>query len=65
MSFSRPLDIVLSFFQPKRVLRMVAFSLLLCGLWVSGAERPNIIFIFADDWGYGDIGKHGSTFCET
>ncbi|MDB4693649.1 sulfatase-like hydrolase/transferase [Akkermansiaceae bacterium] len=65
MSFSRPLDIVLSFFQPKRVLRMVAFSLLLCGSWVSGAERPNIIFIFADDWGYGDIGKHGSIFCET
>ncbi len=29
------------------------------------AERPNIIFIFADDWGYGDMGKHGSTFCET
>jgi N-acetylgalactosamine-6-sulfatase len=27
--------------------------------------KPNIIFIFADDWGYGDIGKHGSTFCET
>ena len=28
-------------------------------------ERPNIIFIFADDWGYGDVGIHGSTFCET
>ncbi|MGS0527259.1 sulfatase-like hydrolase/transferase [Zobellia nedashkovskayae] len=27
--------------------------------------RPNIIFIFADDWGYGDLGIHGSTFCET
>lgn len=26
---------------------------------------PNIIFIFADDWGYGDLGVHGSTFCET
>ena len=31
----------------------------------SAADRPNIIFIFADDWGYGDIGKHGSTFCQT
>ncbi|MDF7806357.1 sulfatase-like hydrolase/transferase [Pontiellaceae bacterium B12219] len=30
-----------------------------------GADQPNIIFIFADDWGYGDMGKHGSTFCET
>jgi len=28
-------------------------------------ERPNIIFIFADDWGYGDLGIHGSTFVET
>ncbi len=27
--------------------------------------RPNIIFIYADDWGYGDLGIHGSTFCET
>ncbi|NJB83120.1 sulfatase family protein [Wenyingzhuangia aestuarii] len=27
--------------------------------------QPNIIFIFSDDWGYGDLGIHGSTFCET
>lgn len=27
--------------------------------------RPNIIFIFADDWGYADLGIHGSTFCKT
>jgi N-acetylgalactosamine-6-sulfatase len=26
---------------------------------------PNIIFIFADDWGYGDLGIHGSSFCKT
>ncbi|MDA7615414.1 sulfatase-like hydrolase/transferase [Akkermansiaceae bacterium] len=30
-----------------------------------GEAKPNIIFIFADDWGYGDLGIHGSTFCET
>ncbi|MBC8473151.1 MAG: sulfatase-like hydrolase/transferase, partial [Planctomycetes bacterium] len=29
------------------------------------AKCPNIIFIFADDWGYGDLGIHGSTFCKT
>ncbi|MDW5289711.1 sulfatase-like hydrolase/transferase [Formosa sp. PL04] len=28
-------------------------------------QQPNIIFIFADDWGYGDLGSHGSTFCKT
>lgn len=27
--------------------------------------QPNIIFIFADDWGYADLGIHGSTFCKT
>lgn len=29
------------------------------------SSHPNIIFIYADDWGYGDLGIHGSTFCET
>lgn len=29
------------------------------------SAKPNIIFIFADDWGYGDLGIHGSTFCKT
>jgi len=29
------------------------------------AKCPNIIFIFADDWGYGDLGIHGSSFCKT
>ncbi|MRI01303.1 sulfatase-like hydrolase/transferase [Kriegella sp. EG-1] len=28
-------------------------------------KLPNIIFIFADDWGYADLGIHGSTFCKT
>lgn len=32
---------------------------------VENSKRPNIIFIFADDWGYGDLGIHGSTFVET
>jgi N-acetylgalactosamine-6-sulfatase len=42
-----------------------AASALVSGASALAAERPNIIFIFADDWGYGDMGKHGSTFCET
>jgi N-acetylgalactosamine-6-sulfatase len=28
-------------------------------------DQPNIIFIFADDWGFGDLGIHGSSFCKT
>ncbi len=31
----------------------------------AACAAPNIIFIFADDWGYGDLGIHGSTFCKT
>jgi len=27
--------------------------------------QPNIIFVFADDWGYGDLGIHESSFCKT
>ena len=39
--------------------------MLLFSAGAQGAVRPNIIFIFADDWGYGDLGIHGSTFCKT
>lgn len=28
-------------------------------------SRPNIIFIFADDWGFGDLGVHGHTALKT
>jgi len=28
-------------------------------------SQPNIIFIYADDWGIGDLSCHGSTFCQT
>ena len=28
-------------------------------------DKPNIIFIFADDWGYGDLSCHGSTWIKT
>lgn len=28
-------------------------------------EKPNILFIFADDWGYGDLGCYGATEVST
>ena len=29
------------------------------------APRPTIVFIFADDWGWGDLSAHGSTWLRT
>jgi len=40
--------------------------LLFLGVFYSHAdERPNIIFIFADDWGWGDLGCHGHPYLKT
>jgi hypothetical protein len=52
----------------KRTMIAAVTSAILVGMFAfttCSASQPNIIFIFADDWGYGDMSKHGSTFCET
>ena len=45
--------------------KICLFSLLLSCLWLSAKDRPNIIFIFADDWGWGDLGCHGHPYLKT
>ncbi len=47
-------------------------ALLLSPLVVVGAAdssqkpaKPNIVFIYADDWGWGDLSCHGSTWLKT
>lgn len=34
-------------------------------LSAAAAEKPNILFIFADDWGWGDLGCHGHPYVKT
>lgn len=44
-------------------------AITLVGFLTSGAvadtPRPNILFIFADDWGWGDLGCHGHPYVKT
>lgn len=45
---------------------LLVFWALLLGLASTvQAERPNILFIFADDWGWGDLGCHGHPYVKT
>ncbi|MCA9270579.1 MAG: sulfatase-like hydrolase/transferase [Planctomycetales bacterium] len=46
----------------------------MCALWLAAAnlapavaadDRPNIVFIYADDWGWGDLSCHGHRYLET
>jgi N-acetylgalactosamine-6-sulfatase len=67
-----------NFSATRKALFFRWWCLVLCVLSVAGhvpiaamgtagslPTKPNIIFIFADDWGYGDLGIHGSGFCKT
>ena len=40
-------------------------SILLASSHAAAATRPNIVFIFADDWGWGDLSCHGHPYVKT
>ncbi|MDP6754343.1 MAG: sulfatase-like hydrolase/transferase, partial [Verrucomicrobiota bacterium] len=46
----------------KRILSIVVLAL---GLTAQAEQRPNILFIFLDDFGWRDTGYMGSDFYET
>lgn len=47
--------------------RVFTVTLLAAGLvsMAPAADRPNIVFIFADDWGWGDLSSHGHPHAKT
>lgn len=49
-----------SFLSTAPLILLLAISPLL-----QAADRPNILFIFADDWGWGDLSCHGHPYVKT
>lgn len=44
---------------------LLLFVLIVTQVCAAESPPPNIIFIFADDWGWGDLGIHGSEIYKT
>jgi arylsulfatase A-like enzyme len=56
--------------QPMKTVRLLFLVFLLAPLNPiqsadSPAKRPNIVFIFGDDWGWGDLSCHGHPYVKT
>ncbi len=55
--------------RPNPLRRAAAAALVLAAfvgfLRAADASRPNIVIILADDWGWGDLSGHGSTWLKT
>ena len=54
----------------NRLMKSIAGLLLLsfaslCPIEANEAQKPNILFIFADDWGWGDLSCHGHPYVKT
>jgi N-acetylgalactosamine-6-sulfatase len=47
------------------ILWTVATMTSVTSLHAAQSTRPNIVFIYADDWGWGDLSCHGSTWVKT
>lgn len=52
--------------MPKHKILLSVLAFLIVGATLfSQSSQPNIIFIFADDWGWGDLSCHGHPYVKT
>lgn len=47
------------------VLLLASFAAVRADAAAKASEKPNIVFIFADDWGWGDLSCHGHPWLKT
>ena len=51
--------------KSARFIASLLIALQFLAVRTPAAERPNILFIFADDWGWGDLSCHGHPYVKT
>ena len=61
------LDRVMNVFKLRELIKGVLFGLVCWSMapTLQGAERPNVVLIYADDLGFGDVGCYGATSFQT
>ncbi len=48
-----------------QIFSLIPLGFLLLSNLGCAAQRPNILFIFSDDWGWGDLSCHGHPYLKT
>lgn len=49
----------------KKISLITSLLVLFSGLAWAKPDQPNVIFIYADDWGWGDLSSHGTEWLDT